>query len=259
MAGIGETLRAARRQQRRRLSDAAAETRIRETYLGALEAEDFPALGGDVYVKGFLRNYAKYLGLDPDPLLDQYRQEHEVTDEPAMSLSPSSQPALPAPGRGPPQLLFVAGGIVAVLLILIAIGLRAGNDEQPVAATSPPQATPSGSPLLALPLDTASPAATATASPTAAPLEALEVAVSVDGGPSWMRVTIDGQVQLEGERPEGFQASYSAEQTVLLRIGDASRVRVAINGEDQGTLGDEEQVINLECEVGADCAITEVT
>ncbi len=63
--GIGETLRAARRQQRRTLSDAAAETRVRETYLAALEEEEFSALGGDVYVKGFLRSYFRYLDV-PD-------------------------------------------------------------------------------------------------------------------------------------------------------------------------------------------------
>src|SRR5690606_22206061 len=64
--GIGETLRAARHQRGRTIADAAAATRVREYYLAALEQDDFAALGGDVYVKGFLLRHAKYLGLDPD-------------------------------------------------------------------------------------------------------------------------------------------------------------------------------------------------
>src|SRR5688572_20071792 len=75
--GIGETLRTARRQQRVSLTDAAAETRVRESYLAALEEEDFAALGGDVYVKGFLRSYARFLRLDPEPLLAAYRAQHQ--------------------------------------------------------------------------------------------------------------------------------------------------------------------------------------
>ena len=44
-------------------------TRARESYLAAIEEEDFGDLGGDVYVRGFITSYAKFLGLDPDPLV----------------------------------------------------------------------------------------------------------------------------------------------------------------------------------------------
>jgi cytoskeleton protein RodZ len=80
--GIGETLRTARRRQGRSLADVAASTRVRESHLAAIESEEFDALGGDVYVRGFITAYARFLGLDPGPLLDAHRhyrdgQEHD--------------------------------------------------------------------------------------------------------------------------------------------------------------------------------------
>src|SRR3712207_3612777 len=95
-SGIGETLRAARRQQGVALADAAAETRVRESYLAALEEEDFGALGGDVYVKGFLRSYARFLRLDPEPLLAAYRTQYERPVEDVAPLAQQSVSPMPA-------------------------------------------------------------------------------------------------------------------------------------------------------------------
>ena len=53
---------------------AERDTKIRARYLGALERGDYKELPGAVYTKGFLRNYALYLGLDPDDVLLQWRQ-----------------------------------------------------------------------------------------------------------------------------------------------------------------------------------------
>lgn len=72
--GIGETLRSARRRQGHTLADVAASTRVRETYLAAIESEEFEALGGDVYARGFITAYARFLELDPDPLLRAHKE-----------------------------------------------------------------------------------------------------------------------------------------------------------------------------------------
>jgi len=279
--GIGETLRAARRQQRRTLSDAAAETRVRETYLAALEEEEFSALGGDVYVKGFLRSYARYLGLDPDPLVAAYRREFERGEE-TPTVAPGTAPAMPASGERPPQFALIAGGVAFLVLVLIAIGIRSrgGNDnpaaDPPVASPTPtatvagdgatvpaesPGTQPTGTEVaspgetIAEPNATASPGSSptrpsASASPNSSPLTELNIQIAVTGGPSWMRVTVDGDVEVEDVQPTGTTLTYSAEESVLLRIGDASRVRVSVNGEDQGVLGGSGEVINLEYEVG---------
>src|SRR2546423_4099674 len=67
--GIGQALRKARVERGKSIEEASRETRIRAEYLHALERERFDVLPGDVYVRGFLRSYSNYLGLDPDKVL----------------------------------------------------------------------------------------------------------------------------------------------------------------------------------------------
>src|SRR5204862_5610678 len=75
MPSLGEQLRAQRERKGITLEQAAADTRIREKFLTALEAGDYPALPGAVYTRGFLRNYAEYLDLETDELVALFQQE----------------------------------------------------------------------------------------------------------------------------------------------------------------------------------------
>ena len=246
--GIGETLVAARRQQGVALSDAAAETRVRESYLAALEAEDFAALGGDVYVKGFLRSYARFLRLDPEPLIAAYRNEYERhhIDE----ASPlAHQPVAPLQSERSPAVLIGAGVAVIVVAVLALIGLLGGNDEDPedpgLVAPEPVETVPSS--VQPTGSATAPPSEDRSERPTDGPTEviaadAVRLRLALDG-PSWMRVTVDGQVELEGEQPEGERLTFEGSETVHIRIGDASAVRVRVNGEDRGTLGGPGKVV----------------
>ena len=246
--GIGETLVAARRQQGVALSDAAAETRVRESYLAALEAEDFAALGGDVYVKGFLRSYARFLRLDPEPLIAAYRNEYERhhIDE----ASPlAHQPVAPLQSERSPAVLVGAGVAVIVVAVLALIGLLGGNDQDPEdpglvapepVETVPPSEQPSAPP-------TTEPSEEASQQPTDGPTEVLagngvRLRLALQGA-SWMRVTVDGEVQLEGEQAEGERLTFEGDETVHIRIGDASAVRVKVNGQDRGTLGGAGKVV----------------
>lgn len=67
--GFGASLRRRREELKLSLDDVAASTRIRKAYLQALEQENLPALPGAAYVIGFLRIYARHLGLPVEPLL----------------------------------------------------------------------------------------------------------------------------------------------------------------------------------------------
>ena len=57
---------------------AERDTKIRLRYLAALEDGDWAELPAPVYTKGFLRNYAIYLGLEPDDIVDRWRDEMEA-------------------------------------------------------------------------------------------------------------------------------------------------------------------------------------
>jgi len=75
VATLGETLRLQREKKGITLDQAAADTRIREKFLKALEDGDYQSLPGAVYTKGFLRNYAQYLDLDADESVAVFHSE----------------------------------------------------------------------------------------------------------------------------------------------------------------------------------------
>ncbi|HUQ42238.1 MAG TPA: RodZ domain-containing protein [Candidatus Limnocylindrales bacterium] len=82
MAPLGESLRAQREKRGITLDQASVDTRIREKFLKALEDDDLRSLLGAVYTKGFLRNYAEYLGLNPDELVVRFHQDRGMPSEP---------------------------------------------------------------------------------------------------------------------------------------------------------------------------------
>jgi cytoskeleton protein RodZ len=78
---IGNSLREARRRQSLELSDIELATKIRARYLRALEEESFDVLPAQTYVKGFLRTYADYLGLDGQLYVDEFNSRYAVGEE----------------------------------------------------------------------------------------------------------------------------------------------------------------------------------
>ena len=95
-----ERLLAARERKGVDLYRAERDTKIRARYLGALERGEYRELPGSVYTKGFLRNYALYLGLDPDEILVQWRREKgegKVDTSPSIVAAPAARRAAPGP------------------------------------------------------------------------------------------------------------------------------------------------------------------
>jgi cytoskeletal protein RodZ len=74
---IGRRLKKAREARGIALEVAEEETKIRRKYIEALEAGQEAVLPGDAYLKGFLRTYGNYLGLDGTALVEAYKQEKE--------------------------------------------------------------------------------------------------------------------------------------------------------------------------------------
>ena len=116
MARLGEALRAERERMGLTLEQAAEDTRIREKFLRALENGDYQTLPGTVYTKGFLRNYAGYLRLDPDELIRQFQTERGTPDAPR-----SFEPMKPIMRRSvilTPAVLVPVAVLAAVALFL---------------------------------------------------------------------------------------------------------------------------------------------
>ncbi|MEX2011303.1 MAG: helix-turn-helix transcriptional regulator [Chloroflexota bacterium] len=120
--GLPRRLHAARERKGVDLHRAERDTKIRARYLEALERGDWRALPSAVYTKGFLRNYALYLGLDPAEVLRDWRRDRGNARETEPILGPR---ALTVPR---PRFALSAGVVWAVLLAaaVIAFGVYLG-------------------------------------------------------------------------------------------------------------------------------------
>lgn len=131
---LPDRLAAARERKGVDLTRAERDTKIRARYLGALERGDYRELPGAVYTKGFLRNYAIYLGLDPEDVLHQWRHERgdQATPEPQIvPLRPIAEPARP--------LTFSPSVFVAALLTFVVVGFGIYVGIQLLRYNKPPE------------------------------------------------------------------------------------------------------------------------
>jgi cytoskeleton protein RodZ len=119
---LGETLQRARLARGVTLEEAERTTRISRRYLEALENENFGLLPAPVYARGFLRTYARYLGLEPTDLLPLFPVGY--LDVPLLEPMPRVTTPRTWPGSG-----LLAAGVVGVLLVVV-VGLYAmGGSE----------------------------------------------------------------------------------------------------------------------------------
>lgn len=246
--GIGETLRGAREQQGRTIDEASRATRVRTDYLHALEDERFDLIGGDVYAKGFLATYARWLGLDAEPLLDLYREQVQRGDYDPHALveHPVAKPA----SQGATNWVVWAAVLILVLLGAFGIvGTLGGRTPQPAAE---PQIDASDTEDPTEPSATPTESATPTPSPT--PTD-VDLTLLLEGN-SWARVQAGGEVVYVGTLRAGEQREFTAEDQILLRLGNAGQVRLVLNGEDLGTLGASGDVIDVAC-TPSECTLQE--
>jgi cytoskeletal protein RodZ len=141
---VGETLQLARERKGVDLYRAERDTKIRLKYLSALEDSDYDELPAPVYVKGFLRNYAIYLGLEPDEILERWRDEMEqARTATRVAVIPPPMPLAEPGGR---RLHITPAMVVAglVLLVIFAfvgyIGVQLARfvEVTPLTVTNPP-------------------------------------------------------------------------------------------------------------------------
>jgi cytoskeleton protein RodZ len=135
---IGNTLREARLAQEIELGEVEQATKIRARFLRAIENEEWDVLPGHAYVRGFLRTYAEYLGLDPDPLLELLERQSqpaadEIPPEPVVRRGTLPSGILRRVRPGP----LVVLGAVALVVVLLVLGITAGDGDEEAAAPSP--------------------------------------------------------------------------------------------------------------------------
>jgi cytoskeleton protein RodZ len=128
MFEIGNSLREARLRQSLDLARVEDDTKIRAKYLQALEDERFEILPSETYVKGFMRTYAEYLGLDGQVYVDEYNSRFAHAEEPIAASVPRHRKVR----RAESNLVVVAlAGIVAVAVLVVVAFAFSNGDAKP--------------------------------------------------------------------------------------------------------------------------------
>jgi cytoskeleton protein RodZ len=216
------TLLAAKRGERGlTIQQAATATRIRAEHLLALESDELESFAAPVYAKGYLKTYARYLGLDPEPLV-------AGTDR-------SAGPPRLALGLGrderKPRVVLTAPVVAAAGLVLLA-GAFAGYAWRQIAADLHP--APVSVALQVAP-------ATAAASPATSPsVQARPIVVGVRVTDAvWINAVVDGTPQYSdsGRTLTAGSVVYFTGVDIKITSGKASATFITIDGRSVGALG----------------------
>jgi cytoskeletal protein RodZ len=248
---FGQALRDAREDLGVSLAEAERETRINRRYLEALELEDATAMPPAVYTRGFIRTYSQYLGLDPDAMLDLYGPQRAIEDDVEIRPIPAEVNAS-RPFSFRPAIV-LAGLIVASLLAVYLWGQytsflesvdrieQAPTSRAPTTIVAAAR-TPSPSPGLGIAVPSLAGPSPSPAVP-ATPERGLVVDARVVDR-TWMEVWVDGRSVMAETVQTGFTRSFTAEQQVRMRVGNAAGVQVVVNGATQGPLGGRGQAVD---------------
>lgn len=134
---IGEVFRETRRRREIELDEVERATRIRPRYLRAIEAEEWDALPGGVYTRGFIRTYASFLGLDGERLAEDYRESVEGASRERAAAQDTAPPTKPARraqggrvgGRRLPAPGWLAATAVIAVAVLAIVALPGGGGD----------------------------------------------------------------------------------------------------------------------------------
>ena len=261
MAALGDRFRAAREVRGLTLSEVAEQIRIRSVYLAAIEEENWVAIGAPVYVRGFLRTYARFLGLDPEAAVADFRESASPPDaDDASPYQGSADPAAAiALNRAPPRNLSPLIWIAALVAVVLIGFVFYEALQRPSAAVALASATPASAPLssstpgtdststvLGSPLPSGSPVPSASQSPGAASSPGAGGPGSVQvvvAAPSWLRISVDGTVSMVGTFAAGTDRIFHGKY-VQMRVGNAGGVTVYVDGKSVGALGKSGAVVD---------------
>jgi cytoskeletal protein RodZ len=236
---FGSWLRQQREIRNISLREISDNTKIGMRYLEALEDDRFEVLPAAIFAKGFLREYAKYVGLDADEVVnfyiaaDQRRRAELDETEPGVprpqvrSATPhhqaSSRP-LRLPKLPVPVSWLVWGGVALLLLALLATWLVRRAQGGPGGEPPPP-------PAIAAPVAEPAPPVTMEAPPTqpAAPTDGLLVNLTFTSE-CWVDAVADGKDRIQELHVGGESMQVRARESVVLTLGNAGAVRVDVNG-----------------------------
>lgn len=224
---FGSWLKRQREVREISLREISEESKISIRYLEALEEDRFDVLPAQVFAHGFLREYARFVGLDPDEVVNYYisaRPVEQVEDD-----VPTSK--IDVERRG------MLWPVVVILLVLVAVlsGLY-WFSQQPAAEAAVPDIVPPTTPTAGTVVEVVEPA-------TKDPIR-----MTLDFGQrSWVEVTVDGEKVVSELRVQGESLRRSGGEEIRIKLGNVDGVSLEINEAPfpLDVQDDEELVIDL--------------
>lgn len=244
MGTLGSYIRNAREARGLDLRDAAQQTRISINYLKAIEDEDFSKLPGEVFIRGFLKNYARFLHLPEDEVVKRYdeRSKPQPGSAPTAASAapkadgqaqrPAEMPAVHAELKQPGGLSlepFLWGGVILiglVLFIIVTLPARLPVREQDRQVTT--QVTATDSHITGM---------TATAKTEKLYL----VIIALDD--VWVLVRTDASPQKKAVLKKGETITWSADERFLLSYTNVGSVKILLNGNELTVNGPKTAVV----------------
>lgn len=204
------------------IEETAWRTRIRPELLRALELEEFDSIGHQAFVRSHLASYARFLGIDPTEVVEQFEDQHEAP-------LPSSIEELDRQVRvakKPPRPKWVVAALMsgAVLVAAAVVGLLGGQSERPVAD---PRTAP-------MPTVSEEPAGPPLPVPPAEARVRLRVEVTET---QTVSIKVDGEQFFDGEMGAGEARMFRARRSVEILAADGGEVLLRLNGQDLGVAG----------------------
>lgn len=267
---IGQKLKIQRNLLGLTLEDVERHTHLRQRYLLALEKGDLRNLPSPVQGRGMLKNYASFLGLDPEPILLQFAealQSRLAANQAAVQAAHPTQPKEPVrpapPLPGPLRRLFsgdlLAGTLLVILLISFIIWGAARifsvQSEDTASPTAPSIAevlliTPSLTPSATLPattptvppavlpgfVDESPTAETPGALPLPGIQQGVQVYISVYQR-AYLQVWVDGKDTFQGRVLAGSAYNFEGKERVELLTSNGAALQIFYNQQNQGILG----------------------
>lgn len=268
---IGAKLRKQREILGLSLENVEHHTNLRQHYLKALESGDLDSLPSPVQGRGMLNNYAVFLGMDPDSVLIPYaeglqgRLSQRKTAASDTRQKGRRRTTIPRPvRRALSNDLLIGGSLIVILVFILVWGAVRIFSLQSQAAPEPTApsivdvllASPTPSPTLNIPTETPPGAGVVLLEPieeiqTEATVEApilisgqedIEIILTATMR-TFLRVTVDGEVEFSGRVPRGSVYNYFGEEIVEILTGNGSAIEIIYNGRNEGLMGDYGEVV----------------
>ena len=252
MGELGNKFKEQRESLGLTLREVEESTKIRKKYLQALENENFDVIPGRTYTKGFIKNYARFLGLDAKEFIEQFEAEFVYPQDEDIH-APLSHGA--GGRRGRRTFSRIAIGLLLTVILAVAglayIGSQpegeipeqesisageAGGGSEQIDEQQPPDQQPEQNPEQ----ETGS---TGTKTPEAPSFSGVNLRVDILDEKCWVKAVVDGREVFRGTLNKGEFKVFEGNSEVIMTLGNAGVARLTFNGKEMPFFGKRGKVI----------------